>query len=136
MLPNFSKLTVIAFIFALLGFASLDSPNHSAASLATATTQQPPKPVSWQVFATGLDNPRGLAFGTDGYLYVAEGGQGGSQRTTSKDCQQVPSPSGPYSGGMTARISKISPDGRRTTVIKGLPSTQTSPKSGSDVSGV
>jgi hypothetical protein len=30
------------------------------------------------VVATGLDNPRGLAFGTDGTLYVAEAGRGGS----------------------------------------------------------
>ena len=28
--------------------------------------------------ATGLDNPRGLAFGPDGTLYIAEAGRGGS----------------------------------------------------------
>lgn len=92
--------------------------------------------VPWKVFATELENPRGLHFGPDGALYVAEGGRGGRQTTTAQDCAQVPVPSGPYSGGMTARISRITPDGRRTTMIDGLPSTQTSPKSGSDVSGI
>src|SRR5579871_5748588 len=92
--------------------------------------------VSWKVFATGLDNPRGLHFGPDGNLYVAEGGKGGSHTTSEQDCAQVPVPSGPYSGGMTARISRITRDGKRTTVTDGLPSTQTSPKSGNDVSGV
>ena len=33
-------------------------------------------PVKVSVYATGLDNPRGLKFGPDGYLYVAEGGRG------------------------------------------------------------
>src|SRR5579859_6905553 len=93
-------------------------------------------PSAWQIFASGLNNPRGLTFASDGSLYVAEGGTGGTKITTSQDCQQVPAPSGPYRGGMTARISKISPDGKRTTVIDGLPSTATAPQSGSDVSGV
>src|SRR5881227_4481698 len=56
------------------------------------------------VFATGLNNPRGLAFGPDGYLYVAEGGLGGSS-TTVGACEQVLAPVGPYTGGLTARIS-------------------------------
>ena len=32
------------------------------------------------VFASGFNNPRGLKFGPDGYLYVAEGGAGGSDQ--------------------------------------------------------
>ena len=33
--------------------------------------------TTWQVIASGLDNPRGLTFLADGALYVAEAGEGG-----------------------------------------------------------
>ena len=87
------------------------------------------------VFATGLNNPRGLTFGPDGSLFVAEGGAGGNQSTVGI-CEQVPAPIGPYTGGMTARISRITPDGVRHTVLDQLPSSQTSADSGSLISGV
>src|SRR5712672_2493330 len=74
------------------------------------------------VFGTGLNNPRGMAFGPDGYLYVAEGGAGGTATTTVHDCQQVPVPFGPYSGGFSARISKFDSKGNRSTVVDNLPS--------------
>jgi hypothetical protein len=85
-------------------------------------------------FASGFNNPRGLKFGPDGYLYVAEGGTGGTQTTTEEDCPQVPAV-GPYSGGFTASISRVR-HGKREVVIDGLPSSQTSEASGSFVSGV
>jgi hypothetical protein len=87
------------------------------------------------VFATGLNNPRGLKFGPDGNLYVAEGGAGGTMSSVGS-CTQVVAPVGPYTGGFTARISKITPDGTRTTVADNLPSDQTSAAQGSLVSGV
>ena len=68
--------------------------------------QMKPSLPSVTVFATGLNNPRGLKFGPDGYLYVAEGGAGGTESTTITQCAQVPAV-GPYTGGMTARISRI-----------------------------
>ncbi len=87
------------------------------------------------VFATGFNNPRGLKFGPDGNLYVAEGGAGGTLSSVGV-CKQVVSPIGPYTGGFTARISKVTPDGTVTTVADNLPSDQTSANQGSLVSGV
>ena len=84
------------------------------------------------VVASGLENPRGLKFGPDGQLYVAEGGLGGTQMTTPQDCPQVPPPVGTHSGGFTARVSTVNPrTGARTTVVDHLPSSQTAPAAGS-----
>ena len=72
----------------------------------------------------GFNDPRGVRFGPDGYLYVAEAGLGGATSTAGQ-CAQVPGPPlspGPYTGGLTARISKVSSQGIATTVIDGLPS--------------
>jgi hypothetical protein len=95
----------------------------------------PPPSANVTVFAEGLDNPRGLEFGPDGTLYVAEGGQGGTT-STEGECEQVVPPVGPYTGGDNARISTLDADGQRTSVVEGLPSTQTAATLGSLVSGV
>jgi glucose/arabinose dehydrogenase len=80
-------------------------------------------PATMSVFATGLNNPRGLEFGPDGNLYVAEGGIGGTESTTPEQCEQVPAPVGPYKGSTTGgRISMINKGGVRTTVTDQLPS--------------
>jgi hypothetical protein len=90
-----------------------------------------------KIFATGFNNPRGIKFGPDGDLYVAEGGTGGPLATTPADCDQVIPPIGPYTGSpVGARISRVDRRGIRTTVIDNLPSSQTSAPSGSLTSGV
>jgi hypothetical protein len=131
-LTRLSRGAYLAGLSALLTAAVPLAASPAAASPAAASQL----PANVTVFATGLNNPRGLAFGPGGDLYVAEGGLGGSQMTTPANCRQVPAPVGPYSGGFTARISKIGPTGVRTTVAAGLPSSQTSPAAGSLVSGV
>src|SRR6476620_9006523 len=79
-----------------------------------STPVAPTMSANASVFATGFNNPRGLAFGPDGSLFVAEGGTGGTTSTDGQ-CEQVVPPIGPYTSGMTARISKIAPDGSVTT---------------------
>jgi hypothetical protein len=125
-----SRLTAVTVATLIALLAALTAQTSSVAA-AAGTTGHP----TVSVFASGLNNPRGLKFGPDGNLYVAEGGTGGTNSTVGQ-CEQVVAPVGPYTGGYTARISKITPTGRRTTVVDGLPSSQTSPAIGSEVSGV
>lgn len=107
-----STATALIMASAVVGLAPTSS---------IAQTSTEPTPF---IYAKGLEAPRGLRFGPDGYLYVAEAGTGGTNSTSPSTCTQVPGPVGPYSGGTNGRISKISPDGKRTTVASGFPSTQ------------
>jgi hypothetical protein len=87
-------------------------------------------------FATGLNGPRGLRFGPDGNLYVAEAGTGGTISTVG-NCLQVPFPVGPYLGSPTGgRVSMINHSGVRTTITDQLPSSQANEIIGGDREGV
>ena len=86
-----------------------------------------------KVFSTGFNNPRGLKFGPDGNLYVAEGGLGGTNSTIGQ-CDQVSAPVGPEFGSTTSgRISKVNHSGVRSTITDQLPSSVTA---GGEISGV
>src|SRR5262249_54969969 len=90
-----------------------------------------------RVLATGLNNPRGLTFGPDGTLYVAEAGTGGAAHTTTPPpCPPVPPPLRPMSGAYPPRTPRIPPDGPPTPAADPLPPPQTASTSGSLVTGV
>jgi hypothetical protein len=73
---------------------------------------------SFLVVASGLDNPRGLAFGTDGGLYVVEAGRGG----TSTMCLPLPDGPGTRCYGPSGAVTRITGLGQQQRVVTGLPS--------------
>ena len=85
-----------------------------------------------RVFATGLVNPRGLKFGPDGYLYVAEGGYPVAPITEAPaglggPCSAGMNGPGDYYGSTTgSRISRVDRHGHLETFVDGLPSNQAS----------
>lgn len=74
-----------------------------------STAAQDPTPL-----VTGLINPRGMAFDSDGYLYVVEAGNGGDM--------PFDMPTGPLDSGATGQVTRIAPDGSKEVIIAGLPS--------------
>jgi hypothetical protein len=82
----------------------------AAALLAAGTVGAAPT-----VVAAGLDNPRGLTFGSDGTLYVAEAGRGGSG-----PCFTNSEPS-LVCLGATGAITQVR-HGAQTRIASGLPS--------------
>jgi hypothetical protein len=73
-----------------------------------------------EVVATGLDNPRGLAFGPEGALYVVEAGRGGPL----EPCFHPVDAAGPRCVGQSGAVTRIWPlePGNQVRVATGLPS--------------
>ena len=65
--------------------------------------------------ASGLDNPRGLAFGPNGALYVAEAGQGGN------DFCFDHAGFGHACAGMSGAVTRLW-NGKQERILQGLPS--------------
>ena len=91
-----------------------------ATVLSATASLQPPLSAQapLQVIASGLDNPRGLAFGPGGALYVAEAGRGGN----SSLCIPTSPPGGIRCYGPTGAVTRITGLGVQERVVTGLPS--------------
>lgn len=87
-------------------------------ALGGAASGQAPEPLGaspFKVVAKGLDNPRGLAIGPNGTLYVAEAGKGGTG-----PCG-VNAEGGKACYGKSGAVTRLK-DGAQRRLIKGLPS--------------
>lgn len=88
----------------------------------TACTGRAAAQPTVSTIATGLSDPRGLAFGPAGDLFVAEAWTGPGSLTTS-NCYQ--SMIGPFTGGFTSRIVTVRRGSSTPTVVAdGFPSSQ------------
>jgi hypothetical protein len=121
---SLSPRTLPLLLAAALAVSSCESSTAPSPQLTAAPldSRAAAGPITPTVFASGLEYPRGLAWGPDGYLYVAEAGTAGTDFTTEAQCPQVLAPAGPYHNGPTGRISRIDRRGNRTTFASGFPS--------------
>src|SRR5215813_14736457 len=90
---------------------------HSSASAANKISNSAGSTAT--VFATDLRFPRGLKFGPDNRLYVAESGLGGIDDTIGI-CDQDPV-FGPFHSGHSSRISSFDLQGNGRVVVDNLP---------------
>jgi hypothetical protein len=125
---NYLKFILLCLI---IGFASCKKEVNSTETSSQLTSDNStlskkinPISATMSVITTGLNYPRGLKFGPDGNLYVAEAGTGPTELCSTQSCTDLqPHVFSPYFGCPTGgRISRIDPSsGTRSTVVDNLP---------------
>jgi sugar lactone lactonase YvrE len=125
MLRNVRRAGAVAGLLALaavtaLGGAATAAPSKAKSpsqAMAEAARHGPGGGGKLKVVADGLDNPRGIGFGPDGALYVAESGSGGPGP---ENCIEGPE-GGEACFGRTGAVTRITKRGQHR-VLTGLPS--------------
>jgi hypothetical protein len=102
----------VSAVIGTLALGGLMVPGPASAAPATAAHGAGGAAGKTTVVARNLDNPRGLAFGPHGELYIAEAGHGGGL------CLGE-GPEGPQCVGLTSSLSKLS-HGRLHKVVDHL----------------
>ena len=104
----------------------------SSVAVASQATPEPvgmpPLPEGCSVIASDLVNPRYVAVGDDGTIYVSEAGVGGDEIVAPPvDPSATPAPEAeegmpPGTRGYSGQVSMIAPDGTQSVMVTGLPS--------------
>ncbi len=115
-----AKTVLTGLVLALVSSSALYAEPAGPPSAKKHATARP----SVTTYATGLTNPRGLTFGPDGNLYVAEAGVGGGQTPADIDpsCPVDVNIFSPFTAGYSGRVIRVLADGTTETVADGLPS--------------
>ena len=95
--------------------AAPGNPSGGGSTELQQATGKPAEGVRVEVFATGFVNPRGIAFRSDGSMFVAEAGNGGEQSVEVGREK-------PHQIGKTGQITRVSPGGTRYSMAYGIPS--------------
>jgi preprotein translocase subunit Sec61beta len=131
---TFAKSTAAVSAGVMLGVPAASAVMaQDATSVGDAGPGLPPPPEGSTVVAEGLWNPRFLAFGDDGTLYITENGIGGDEvidnpfiGTSEVEGTPAATPVAedagppPSTRGYTGQISQVTADGTQSVVVEGL----------------
>ena len=131
-----SARVLLALILTLAVFPAALTSTRAQQATPMASPAPPTLSANVTVFAAGLDNPRGLRFGPDGLLYVAEGGTGGTRSRPRGSASRSFRPSAPIPVATRPASRRSTPRGRGPRWSRASPPIRPRRRLGSLVSGV